>query len=150
MLGRRSGGGARWRRSALALAATIAGCAAIVLGAASPLPAGEPPVGVSGEGCPPGEAVVLTRDSVTVGTDQADDAGRFAVEVDLDGNPGGGRRTLTVSCGAVEVTVSLRTGAPSNPPWGIAGVAVALVLFMASAVAVVRRRAERVRRLEVS
>jgi len=131
------------------LAATIAGGTA-VLATAAPLAAGEATDEVRGEGCSPGEAVVVARDSVTVATDHVDDAGRFAVEVDLDEGSGDEGRTLTVSCGAVEVMVFLSAGASSNPPWGIAGVAVALVLFAATTVVIVRRRAERTRRLEVS
>ena len=131
------------------LAATIAG-AAVVLVTAPPLPAGEVTDEVRGEGCSPGETVVVAQDSVTVATGHADGAGRFALEVDLDESSGVEQRTLTVSCGAVEVMVFRRVGTTSNPPWGIAGVAVALVLFVASAVAIVRHRAERTRKLEVS
>ena len=83
VLGRRLGGGARRRRSALVLAATIAG-AAVVLVTAPPLPAGEVTDEVHGEGCSPGETVVVAQDSVTVATGHADGAGRFALEVDLD------------------------------------------------------------------
>jgi hypothetical protein len=149
VLGRRLGGGTGRRRAALVLAATIAGCAGVLVTAPT-LPAGEATDEVRGAGCSPGEAVVVAQDRVTVATGHADEAGRFAFEVDLDESSGDERRTLTVSCGAVEVVVSLRVGASSNPPWGIAGVAVALVLFAASAVAIVRHRAERTRRSEVS
>jgi hypothetical protein len=104
----------------------------LVLGANSAVPTGD--VKVTGDGCRPGESIVLTVDGERTGSASADEKGHFEAKLDLPGSIG--RHVVAAECNnqklerTIDLVVSTSGGAGNGGAASAAGVFTFFVLLL--------------------